>query len=182
MRPWAARVRPGRPDDIALLGPIEVRAGERFRAIGLDVVADDDPPPPEVYTTAVAEGRLWVAERGRELLGYALAVDLDGQAHLEQVSVVPEAGGHGVGVALVDAVVGWAEDRGATSLTLSTFRDVPWNGPWYERLGFEVDADAVADPRFAAVRRHEAELGLDLDARVVMRRPLHGWSGPAPGP
>jgi len=164
------RIRRAEASDAGRLGAIEVSAGERFRTVGLDAVADDPPLTPDVYARAIADDAVWVAEDGAEAIGYAWVIDLGGQTHLEQLSVVDDRQGRGVGGALLDEVVRWAAAGGAASITLSTFRDVAFNGPWYRRHGF-VD---VADPdeRFVALRRHEAESGLDISARVIMRRPL----------
>lgn len=179
-------VRAARGDDVGRLAAIEVAAGERFREVGMDDIADDEPLADEVLHEAVEQGRLWVAELDGEVVGYALGVvlgarssDVPGveagpvegavQHHLEQVSVLPAAGGRGVGAALVDAVATWAWAEGAGSLTLSTFRDLPWNGPWYARLGFEVVPDDELDALLRGVLAHEAEAGIDVSARVCMR-------------
>lgn len=165
-------VRPAVAADIGSLGPIEVAAGRRFLEVGMASVAADDPPDDATYADAVADGRVWVAELDGRVVGYAWAIDLDGQPHLEQLSVLPDLNGQGLGTALIDVVCRWAERRGARSLTLSTFRDVPFNGPFYRGRGFEdVPATEYGD-RFVDLRNHEAELGLDVDARVIMRRPL----------
>ena len=159
--------------DVAALAAIEVAAGARFRAIGMDGVADDPPIDEAVLAAAAAEGRLWVAVTDGTVVGYALAVDLGGDAsrpHLEQVSVVPEASGRGIGAALVEAVAAWARGRGPM-LTLSTFRDVAWNGPWYASLGFAPVEEPELDEALLAARAHEAEAGLDVDARWFMARP-----------
>jgi GNAT superfamily N-acetyltransferase len=171
-------VRSGRVDDVALLGGIEVRAGERFRSVGMDDVADDEPYDDAFYLDALTGGRLWVAELDAEVVGYAVAQDLDGQPHLAQISAGPEAGGRGIGRALVHAVGAWARSVGGTSLTLSTFRAVPWNAPYYAGLGFEPVEDATADPRFRAVRDHEAAEGLDIEARLIMRLRLDPGATP----
>lgn len=164
------RVRPAVVADLPLLGPIEVRAGERFRSIGMGDVADDPPFPIEVLEECQADGRVWVAELDEELAGYAVAFETGGLALLEQVSVVPEAGGRGVGAALVDAVGRWAVGR-AGWLTLSTFTDVPWNQPWYERLGFTVVPPAEVGPALQEVVDHEVSMGLDVSTRAFLRRP-----------
>lgn len=152
---------------------IEAAAGERFRSIAeVAFVADHDPAfAPEVIDAALAEERLWVAEVHGVVVGFALGVDLDGQPHLEQISVLPAWSGLGIGTALVDSVVAWASTR-AGSLTLATFRDVPWNAPLYAHLGFvALDEDEVrADGRLLTVRAAEAEHGLDPLTRVFMRR------------
>jgi GNAT superfamily N-acetyltransferase len=185
-------VRPASHHDVGHLAAIEVAAGERFREVGMDAIADDEPLADEVLHDAVEQGRLWVAELDGEVVGYALGVVLRAwpsdepapgaaagagadpmvpavQHHLEQVSVVPTAGGRGVGAGLVQAVADWAWAEGAASLTLSTFGDLPWNAPWYERLGFEVEPSAALDPVLQRVLDHEAEAGLDVTARVCMR-------------
>ncbi|MEQ1786450.1 MAG: GNAT family N-acetyltransferase, partial [Acidimicrobiales bacterium] len=95
---------------------------------------------------------------------------VDGHAHLEQLSVRPESGGRGIGTALIEAVVAWARQRGDAEVTLTTFRDVPFNAPFYAARGFAVvEEDDWTDGLRALVAR-EAAHGLDVSARVVMRR------------
>jgi hypothetical protein len=53
---------------------------------------------------------------------------------------------------------------------------VPWNAPYYVRCGFRVLDDAEVTPGLRAIRRREAEMGLDRWPRVCMRRDI-----PAPG-
>jgi GNAT superfamily N-acetyltransferase len=165
-------IRPAAAADVPKLGPIEVAAGQRFLEVGLPEVAGDDPPGDDAYAEAVADHRIWVAEVAGEVVGYAWAIDLDGQPHLEQLSVRPEHNGTGLGSALIDVVADWARRLGAASLTLSTFAEVAFNGPFYARRGFVVVPTQQHGDRFEALRRHEAELGLDVDARVIMRREL----------
>lgn len=104
-------------------------------------------------------------------VGYARVEVVDGQAHLEGLSVRPRQMRRGIGTALVTAACRWAAEQGFSQITLCTFADVPWNGPFYAGLGFtEVPA---ATPGLQALRRHERELGLDsMGRRCVMRRLL----------
>ena len=157
--------------DVPVLGDLEVRAGERFRTVGLDEIADDDPPPAGLLTQAVAEQRLWVAECDDQVVGYALGMDVGHQPHLEQVSVLPEYGGRNIGALLVAAVAGWARGLG-DSLTLSTFRDLAWNAPWYERLGFVTLAEDELTAPLLEVRDEEVANGVDMAPRVFMRLAL----------
>jgi len=102
-------------------------------------------------------------------LGFASVGEVDGAAHLWQLSVLPSAGRQGRGTALVSAVCDWAGRAGYGAVTLTTFRDVPWNAPFYARLGFEV-VDRLT-PGLAAIRHHERVGGDDdFGPRVAMRK------------
>ncbi|MBN9792172.1 MULTISPECIES: GNAT family N-acetyltransferase [unclassified Pseudonocardia] len=167
-------IRPARVADVPALREIERAAGEPFREIGLDVVADEEPPPAAVLAAYVVAGRAWVDERsaGAGLVGYLIADLVDGCAHVEQVSVLPSQRGRRIGEGLVEHLAGWARDRGLPALTLTTYRDVPWNGPHWVRLGFR---ELIAPgPGLRAIREHEAARGLDVWPRLAMRRELAG--------
>jgi ribosomal protein S18 acetylase RimI-like enzyme len=100
-------------------------------------------------------------------------VDLvDGTAHLEELSVLPDLNGRGHGMALLRAVEGWARRKGYPSVTLTTFRDVPFNRPFYEKRGYRVLAEDEWTPGLVDRRAEEADAGLDPDLRVVMRKDL----------
>ena len=166
-------VRPARPDETAELQAIERQAGERFREVGLDDVADDEPLPIETLAAYASGGRAWVAADDGEPCGYVLVDDIDGAAHIVQVSVKPDHQGRGIGRALIDRATRWAADTGRAWVTLTTFTDVPWNRPLYEHLGFRVLSDHEIGPGLRRIREDEAAQGLDLTTRVAMRRGLH---------
>lgn len=166
------QVRPASLDDIPIMQDIEVDAGEMFRAIGLDRVADDPPPAVEVLADHVRSGTVWVAEIDRAVVGYAAASVVDAEGHLDQVSVRRSAAGRGIGSLLVGQVCEWASGQGLDAVTLTTFVNVPWNGPYYERLGFRVLPDAACGPELSAVRQAERDAGLDVLPRGAMRRHL----------
>lgn len=169
-------VRPSSLHDIPELQAIEIDAGELFRQVDLDVVADDDPVHASVLARHVRVGTAWTAELHAVVVGYALASVVDDEAHLDQVSVRREAGRRGIGRLLVDEVCQWAVAQGHEAVTLTTFAEVPWNGPYYERLGFsELPADRCG-PELTAIRRREREAGIELSARIAMRLELEGWT------
>jgi GNAT superfamily N-acetyltransferase len=163
-------VRPGLPAERERMQQIEIAAGARFAEVGLAHVAAHDPFGLDELAEYLAAGRCWVVEAEGEVAGYALADVVGECAHLEQVSVVPEQQGRGLGGTLVDHVVAWAADRGFPAVTLTTYRAVPWNAPLYERLGFRVLADDEITPALRAVVAVEVEHGLDPAERVCMRR------------
>ncbi|MEU4160067.1 GNAT family N-acetyltransferase [Actinoplanes sp. NPDC026670] len=102
--------------------------------------------------------------------GYLLADLVDGNVHVEQVSVHPRFSRRGVGRLLIDRAMEYAAGVGAPALTLTTFAEVVWNAPYYRRCGFEVMDDAMIMPGLRAVREHEAAAGLDRWPRVCMRK------------
>jgi GNAT superfamily N-acetyltransferase len=166
-------VRPARDGDLAALVEIERSAGETFRSLGMDRVADDDPGSVEQLTPYAEGGRAFVAvDQDDRPVAYLLLDLVDGNAHIEQVSVHPRHAGHGIGRELVEHAAAWAEQRALPALTLTTYLDVPWNGPYYERLGFRhVGADEET-PGLRALRAHERAVGLDAWPRGCMRRDL----------
>ncbi|NUT97900.1 MAG: GNAT family N-acetyltransferase [Saccharothrix sp.] len=160
-------LRPARPDELPLLQEIENASGEPFRDIGMPEIADDDPMPLD----ALRHAHVWVAA-DPDPVAWVAAVEVDGHAHVEQISVHPDHARRGIGAALLDHVETWATARGLAGLTLTTFRDVPWNAPYYERLGFrEVTA---LSPGLAEIVATEAARGLDPATRVCLKRGLRG--------
>jgi GNAT superfamily N-acetyltransferase len=158
-----------------MLQEIERLAGERFRSVGLDSVADDEPDSIEVLGDYAIAGRGWVAVDGSDCpVGYAVVDVLDGGAHIEQISVRPDHQGVGVGSALIDRARGWAQETGRLAVTLTAFVDVPWNGPLYAHLGFDVIPEDEIGPELRAVRDAESAHGLDPARRVCMRLKLDG--------
>lgn len=116
-------------------------------------------------------GFLLIAEVDETVVGFVHVVEFDEIAHLEQISVLPEHARAGVGRSLLDAAVETAAGRGHTEITLRTFRDVPWNAPFYARCGFEI-TEPVTDFHHELIDI-EHQLGLDLAGpRVQMTRPL----------
>jgi GNAT superfamily N-acetyltransferase len=160
------------------LQAIEVDAGRRFRELGMDSIADDEPPSEALLSTHIGEGTAWVAaDADGRILGYALASIVDDEGHLDQVSVAHDAGRRGIGTALVECVCAWARERGADAVTLTTFRDVTFNGPYYRSLGFVDLDDTELGPELDVIRRRERASGLDVAPRVAMRRRLDLRSG-----
>ena len=161
-----ARVR-----DVSHLPAIELRAAALLAGYAPASVLAETTDVVRLHR-ACAEGRLWVALQGDVPIGFAHVELLDaGSAHLQELDVLPEHGRRGLGRSLVAAVCSWAERQQYPFVTLTTFRDVPWNMPFYQRLGFaEVPGDEIT-PALALILTSEARSGLDPQRRVAMRRP-----------
>ena len=105
-------------------------------------------------------------------MGFALFGWVDEAPHLAEMDVLPEHGRRGIGRALVQAAIAWARRQGGGSLSLTTFRDLPWNGPFYASLGFVALAGGELGSGLRAQLEREAEAGLARERRVAMRLPL----------
>jgi GNAT superfamily N-acetyltransferase len=163
-------IRATQPEEAFELQAIERAGGEQFRDIGLDFVADHDPTSLDAFASHAAAGRSWTAlDTAGDPIGFVLVVDVDGNAHIEQLSVHPDHQGVGVGRALIDRVCAWAHASGRPAVTLTTFKDVAWNAPLYLHVGFRILADSEIGPQLRAVREEEAARGLDPATRVCMR-------------
>jgi GNAT superfamily N-acetyltransferase len=166
----AGRIRPAVPDDLASIAPIEDAGGpqfeEYFGAATHPVLLS---PAPDGRQRAREPGFLLVAvpEEEGPPVGFVHVLVIDGQAHLEQLSVLPARQRQGIGRALVEAAIAEAKGRGFDRLSLCTYRDVPWNGRFYRSLGFTEVTDLA--PYERRLREKERDLGLDVNGvRVVM--------------
>ena len=162
-------LRPSREVELPLIGALEKSSDAQFRAAGMGLVADAPVPDLATYLEAHRAGRLLVASSSTGLLvGFVRIEIVDGDAHVEQVSVHPDHQRQGVGRALLEAAEQWARAHDHARMTLTTFRDVPWNGPFYARLGWDVLPEHAWRPELAAARHHERALGLDQWPRQAM--------------
>ncbi|HEU4532531.1 MAG TPA: GNAT family N-acetyltransferase [Polyangiaceae bacterium] len=157
-------VRAADSGDLPLLPAIERAADGLFAPLGIAF------PPGCVIEGVHDPGPVLVA--GRPPVAFAFADELDGRLHLHQLAVHPSQGRRGLGSALLAAVVERARGAGG-AVTLTTFRDVPWNAPWYARHGFREMEPSRWGPRLAAQVETERLAGLDrLGPRVVLWLPL----------
>ncbi len=160
-------LRPARADDLPRLGPIERAADRRFEGTPYTVFLDGDAIPPGVAARALADGRLTVAERGGEVVGWLCATRLGGEVCVGQVSVLPAHGRRGIGTALLRDLLDRARAAGEPSVVLITQADIPWNAPWYERHGFAIVPTSQWGDAMHAEARRSADL--DWSQRVLMR-------------
>lgn len=98
-----------------------------------------------------------------------VAETLGASLFIAELSLYLEWQGKGIGRRLMGYVAGQAREKGYTSLTLTTFRDVPWNAPLYARLGFEMLADETLPAMLRQKREEEAAHGLAFESRCAMR-------------
>jgi len=163
-------IGPAGPEDVPKLPDIERKACELFLQFPHTASLPLLLTPLTRFEEAQRRGMLWVGrEANGSPVGFALVEWLGTELHLEELDVLPDHGRRGLGAALVRTVCDYAEHQGHASVTLCTFRDIPWNAPFYERLGFSVLPPGEILPALEARMREEAAQGLTLDHRVAMR-------------
>lgn len=159
-------------NDVESLPGIERAADAVFGREGMAAVADGATMPIRELLRYQSAGRAFVDTDDLDRpVAYLLLDVVDGSAHIEQVSVHPSHAGQGRGRRLIEAAAAWANQQGYPMLTLTTFADVPWNAPYYSRLGFEIIPTSQLTPGLRKIQQHEASAGLNAWPRVAMRRP-----------
>jgi len=166
-------VRLARSEDVSELAAVERSAASVFRNVGLDWLADGGTMDLALLTALCRDGTLWVAaDEVDELVGFLAAHELDGAFHIAEVSIARFHQRQGHGTRLIAAAVDHARAEGFGAVTLTTYRDLPWNGPYYARLGFKEVDPGEAGPGHLKKLQAEAEAGHDPGRRCVMALPL----------
>jgi len=159
--------------DLAQLPAIEVKAGALFAEAGMQDIADHEPGDVEFIGTFMRAGAVHVAvDAADKPVGFALTGLLDGVTHLYELAVDPAHGKQGLGRRLVVASFGYAQSKGCRAVTLSTFRDLKWNGPFYASLGFYYLTRAEWTAGMHLLHLREIEIGLPVERRGFMRKEL----------
>ena len=140
-------VRLARSDEVHRIRAIEDEAGAIFSGLGLiDETLDISFPLDDVHRL-VRMGQVWVACLDETLpVGMVIASVREGAAYVEEMDVLPAHGRRGLGARMLRAVCNWAQAQGYATVTLSTIRDVQWNGPFYRKHGFVVLPEAEWTP------------------------------------
>jgi GNAT superfamily N-acetyltransferase len=173
MMPIGYTLRSAKPSDIPLLPEVERQAAQLFLGYldetGLTAADLNAVNPAPAFEQARQAGQLWVAETpDGAVVGLALVVILGGYGHLDELDVLPDYGRRGIGSALLNTVCDWARQSGYGAVTLRTFRDIPWNAPFYQRHGFRVVESARLSPQHVELEAVEQQRGLRIDRRVAM--------------
>jgi len=163
-------VRRARQNDAAALPAIERSAAELFRTDPtLAWLADTDVASAAQHRQAIDNAHVWVAETtSAQLAGFIRALDFDNQLHIEELSVSLAFQGQGVGRRLVLTAIEHARHEQLRAVTLTTFRDVPWNAPFYQRMGFVEVAPGEHAAHLLDALQKEIEHGFADERRCAM--------------
>jgi GNAT superfamily N-acetyltransferase len=167
-RPLQFFIRAPSREELRVLQDVEVEATQRFDELPELGEVPGDITPIEELEEAWEAGHVWIPEVDGEIAGYACGVPLDGFFHLEEISVLQKYGQRGLGRALVEFVIEEARRAGMRGVTLTTFRDVAWNAPFYARIGFRVLEPDDVGPGLLEAIDDEARRGLPAHLRVAM--------------
>jgi len=165
--------------DISFLPAVERAAAQRFEPYlqRLEISAEllEGLTPIRFLQRSQHNQQLWVAVPNNasnpQPVGFIVTKHLPNSSFVVELSVHPDHGRRGVGSALIEACCTGALTKGVKQVTLTTFRYVPWNIPFYKRLGFRQLAAEKWSPEIEAIVQHEARHGFDQAHRVVMIRP-----------
>ena len=168
-------IRQTRLTDAITLPSIERSAGQTFRTIqDLAWLADEDDVTVERHRELIAQGMCWVAVDNKDVpIAYLSGEVISSDFHISELYVHLDRQRRGLGGRLIEHALGEARRRGFDSASLTTFRDVPWNAPFYARFGFEVLNECDAGLWLTAVLCAERERGLPPDRRCAMRLTLN---------
>ena len=115
-------------DDAADLTAVLVAAYAPFQDLGL-------PPVTEGIADDIRDHNVWVAEVDGVLRGGIVLV-LSDHAHIANVAVHPDAGGHGIGKALIAQVMAAAEAAGHAEIQLATHAKMTATQDFYRKGGW----------------------------------------------
>jgi GNAT superfamily N-acetyltransferase len=168
------RIRRAAPADISHLPEIERRAASLFADYGFSDEALQHLTSVEEHAEAQQAGLLWIAADPQGLpVAFIKVSPLDNGVHINEVDVHPDHHRKGIGAALIEAVCDWARSSGKQAITLTTERNIPWNAPYYARLGFRIVPPEEQSSALRAIFETEAAYSNSpIENRVAMIRDL----------
>jgi GNAT superfamily N-acetyltransferase len=162
------------PEDAQLLPAIETSAAQAFRMIDeLNWLAESPPMSIERHSQLIALSTCWVALDTENRPQGFLSAELHGSdLHIYELSVIQSMQGQGTGRRLIESAKDYARSSRLSFITLTTFTNVPWNAPFYARIGFQTKATADLDQRLAAILSEEYKHGFAPGSRCAMVWPV----------
>jgi GNAT superfamily N-acetyltransferase len=163
-RDWSLRL--ARPADAAAMPAIEHAAAIAFADIaGVDITRTRSEAD---FARLIRKGHCLVAYVGERMAGFIVTEPFSRELHIWEMDVLPEYQRRGIGAGLVRAALIDARNSGFRAVTLTTFRDLSWNAPFYARLGFEEVTALDAHLRLAGELANEIDDGLPMERRCAM--------------
>lgn len=166
-------IRKARHADIPYLGAVERSAAEIFRTASLDFLADGPTVNPSFLAAMADSNHLWVAvDQLDRPIGFIGGENVEGNFHLVEISVARSFQGKGIGRRLLGQMTEAVRREGYKTITLTTYRYLPWNGVWYASMGFVEVPIVEMGPDYWKIWQIEAQHGFDMASRCVMMKAL----------
>jgi GNAT superfamily N-acetyltransferase len=167
-------IRLGTMADVSALPGIEAAAAALFKGTHAEAFATGPTSHINTLLRAQRSGLLWVAGHSAAQKHFTPAGFLFGAAcpeglYLQEMSVGPQAQRQGLGAALMHIAIAHARSEGLATILLTTDRTLPWNAPFYARLGFTIlEGPAIPDTLKHRLARQAAD-GIDMAHRCAMQ-------------
>lgn len=164
-------IRPARPDELPLLAEIEDTAAQAFRGTAMAFVLGLPNRPVQPQVAISDPVFIWASvDPDDRPVGFLEAEIVGEWLHVFELSVHPDWQQQGRARALLDTASHFARSRSLRCVSLTTDRDIAWNGPAYRRMGFVQLAAAETPPWLAEILANELALGFDPARRIAMAR------------
>ena len=158
--------------DLPAVRRVETSAATVFAGTHMDFAVNDAPNAAADLLAAIDRGLMWVAvderEGANEVVGFLFGEACAEGLYLRELAVAAPHQQRGHGAALMTTGIAAARRRGDRLVLLTTDRTLPWNAPFYTRLGFTVvEGDAIpAETKRRLARQYAA--GFDPAHRCAM--------------
>lgn len=164
------QIRLAQLQDIAQLMAVERSAAQLFRQQpAWRFIAEGPVMSADRHADFIQRQHEWLAEStAGEVAGFIAVVPQSQDWHIAELSVGANWQRQGIGRRLLIEVAAQAALLGAQRLTLTTFIDVPWNAPYYRRLGFMPIAAERLSPSLRAGLAEEVAQGFAAGSRCAM--------------
>lgn len=142
------------------------QAADRLFPVGR--VVEGDTLSVAEHRTFMTEGLLLVASHEATLVGFVACKYTANGMHMYALAVHPEHMRKGFGTQLVRSVVANAQARSCKSISITTFEDICFNAPYYEKLGFRTLADDELSVMLKTILTAERSAGLTHRVAMVL--------------
>ncbi|CAI0997815.1 GNAT family N-acetyltransferase [Serratia grimesii] len=164
------QIRLAQQPDITQMIAVERSAAQLFlQHPAWCFIAEEPGMSPQQHADFIQRQHTWLMESAAgEVVGFIAVIPQPQDWHIAELSVAANWQRQGIGRRLLAEVAAQAALQGAQRLTLTTFIDVPWNAPYYQRLGFK----PIAVEQLSATLRHQlaedSAHGFAADSRCAM--------------
>ena len=165
----AYRIRLARPEDAEAFHAVEEDAAVLLREEpSLSGTVIPPTASADEHARTIGKGRSLAAVHGEDVIGFAAIRAVGRELHLAELSVARAHQRCGVGSLLIRAMMIDARNSGYRAITLNTYRDIPWNAPFYARFGFVEVENFEGREHLAESHEGAAALGMPMDRRCAM--------------